>query len=292
MHHRRFPIASSAALGKNGAAFRKAIAGYAEENGIPWIRFAKGDRKIDVVQPLLEAAERERRPGVVAIGVAQEFQQAWDATRKDAPDDGVPWFSWYHAERRVTRYYAYIFDEEIGLGFIKICAYAPYPVKIWCNGHEAMRRMAAAGLRVAPLANGFASCDDPAALQDLCDQLQAGQLRVFFERWTSVLPLPLSMSRLVAAAAVNMPVIESAALPAKNAPSSAHGDGQSERLRPPAGRGEMGAAVQRRPHHVRRDADALRVEDPDPGRASRALRRSARRCQASTTSTPPGRVTP
>ncbi len=51
---------------------------------------------------------------------------------------------------------------------------------------------AAAGLQVAPLANGFASCEDPAALQDLCDQLQAGRLRVFFERWMSRLPLPLS----------------------------------------------------------------------------------------------------
>lgn len=32
----------------------------------------------------------------------------------------------------------------MGPGFIKVCAYAPYPVKIWLNGHEAVRRMAAA----------------------------------------------------------------------------------------------------------------------------------------------------
>jgi len=47
------------------------MARYAEANAIPWIRFAKGDRKIDVVRPYLEAAERAGRPGVVAIGVAQ-----------------------------------------------------------------------------------------------------------------------------------------------------------------------------------------------------------------------------
>ena len=121
-----------------------------------------------------------------------EFQWVWDATAKGA-SNGVPWFSYYRTERRVTCYYAYIFDERAGPGFIKICAYAPYPVKVWLNGHEAARRMAAAaGLKVTPLANGLASCDDPAGLQDLCDQVQASQLTVFFERWMSRLPLPLT----------------------------------------------------------------------------------------------------
>jgi hypothetical protein len=192
LHHRGFPIPSPAALGKIGNAFRQAMERYAEANGIPWIRFGKGDRKIDVIRPYLQAAEREGRPGVVAIGVAQEFQRAWDATCKGAPN-GIPWFSYYRTDRRVTCYYAYIFDAAMGPGFIKVCAYAPYPVKVWLNGHEAVRRMAAAaGLPVTPLANGFASCDDPAALQELCDQLQAGRLRVFFERWMSRLPVPLN----------------------------------------------------------------------------------------------------
>ncbi len=81
------------------------MARYADANAIPWIRFAKGDRKIDVIRPYLDAAERAGRPGVVAIGVAQEFRWAWDATRKDMPG-GAPWFCYYRAERRVTCYYA------------------------------------------------------------------------------------------------------------------------------------------------------------------------------------------
>ncbi len=64
LHHRGFPIPSPAALGKNGDAFRQAMQRYAEANGIPWIKFGKDDRKIEVVRPLLEAAERDGRPGV------------------------------------------------------------------------------------------------------------------------------------------------------------------------------------------------------------------------------------
>jgi hypothetical protein len=110
----------------------------------------------------------------------REFQWAWNATCKDMPG-GAPWFSWYCADRRVTCCYAYIWDDRVGPGFIKICSYAPYPVKVWVNGHEAVRRMAAAaGLAVTPLASGFAACADPHRLQELCDQLGAAHLRMFF----------------------------------------------------------------------------------------------------------------
>ncbi len=93
----------------------------------------------------------------------------------------------------MTCYYFYIHDRRIGAAFIKVCCYAPYPVKIWCNGHEIARRAALAeGIAVTPLANGFAATSDPARLQELCDLVQAGTVRVFFETWMSRIPLPLT----------------------------------------------------------------------------------------------------
>jgi hypothetical protein len=41
------------------------------------------------------------------------------------------------------------------------------------------------------LANGFASCDDPAALQAICDRLGPGDIWAFFERWLARIPAPL-----------------------------------------------------------------------------------------------------
>ena len=61
--YRGFPIPSPALLEQNGVVFRRAVATYAEVNGIPFVRFAKGDRKLEVMRPYLQRLERERRTG-------------------------------------------------------------------------------------------------------------------------------------------------------------------------------------------------------------------------------------
>ena len=78
---------------------------------------------------------------MVAIGWAQEFQLVWDARKRDTDPSKPPQFSFAKADRRVTCYYFYIWDEFWGAGFIKICAYFPYPAKVWLNGHEHAKRM-------------------------------------------------------------------------------------------------------------------------------------------------------
>ena len=44
---------------------------------------------------------------------------------------GRRWFSFPKADRRVTCYYFYLWDDDFGPAFVKICAYFPYPAKIW-----------------------------------------------------------------------------------------------------------------------------------------------------------------
>ena len=103
------------------------------------------------------------------------------------------WFSFTKANRRVTCYYFYLWDDDVGPAFVKVCAYFPYPMKIWVNGHEWAKRQAVkAGIGFTELSNGFATATDPAALQAICDRLGPGAIQVFAERWWSILPLPLT----------------------------------------------------------------------------------------------------
>jgi hypothetical protein len=95
------PVASPAVMEKMGNRFRKAVDTFAEEHNILVIHFKKGDRHIDVMTPYLEAANE---PAVVAIGVAQEFQSVFAASRRDY-EGGPPSFNFYKADRRVSAYY-------------------------------------------------------------------------------------------------------------------------------------------------------------------------------------------
>ena len=191
--HRGMPVASPAVFEQIGTRFRQAVARFAESNDIPMVKFKKGIRKAGVMEPLLRRAARAGRSRVVAIGWAQEFQLVWDARKRDTDPSKPPQFSFAKGDRRVTCYYFYIWDEFWGSGFIKICAYFPYPAKVWLNGHEHAKRAAAsAGIGFTELSNGFASCDDPDGLQVICDRLGPGDIQSFFDRWMSRIPVPLT----------------------------------------------------------------------------------------------------
>jgi len=188
--HLGLPIPSPAIFDKMGQRFRRAVASFADANHIPWVRFAKEDRKADVMRPYLDRQAATGRSGVAAIGVAQEFQRVWAAYRRETRT-AAPQFTFAKADRRVTCYYFYLWDEGFGPAFIKVCAYFPYPAKIWVNGHEWAKRQAArAGLGYRELSNGFAACDDAAALQAICDRLGPGTIEAFAQRWLHRLPLP------------------------------------------------------------------------------------------------------
>jgi hypothetical protein len=188
--HLGMPIPSPALMEKIGTKFRGAVASFASANGIPWVKFSKGDRKIDVMQPHLARQAATGRSGVAAVGVSQEFQRVWSACQRDT-QAAAPQYTFAKADRRVTCYYFYLWDEDFGPAFVKVCAYFPYPAKIWVNGHEWAKRQALkAGIGFTELSNGFASCDDPAGLQEICDRLQPGTIEVFAQRWLHRLPMP------------------------------------------------------------------------------------------------------
>ena len=129
--HRGKPIASPALFEPIGEKFRADMKAWALANGVPVIRFRAGERKADVMAPYLDAAAAAGRPQVVAIGCAQEFQLVWTARKRDTDPGLCPQFSFTKEQRRVSVFYVYIFDEQMGPGFIKICTYFPYPVKAW-----------------------------------------------------------------------------------------------------------------------------------------------------------------
>src|SRR5215472_9490879 len=56
---RRYPIPSSAAFGKIGEGYVKAVYRFAEAHHIPVVHFKKGEKKEDTARPHLDAAARQ-----------------------------------------------------------------------------------------------------------------------------------------------------------------------------------------------------------------------------------------
>jgi hypothetical protein len=185
----RQKIASPAIFGQLTDAFKTRLRRWATEQQIPWIEFRKGERKDTVVQ---RYRERFRKPsGVVVIGVAQERAWAWSATKQRR--GRFVDFLYFRKSVCPNHYYIYVLDPEWGPAFIKICGYAPYPVKICLNGHEwAKRQLHARRIRFTALDNGFLSCARPDALQQVCDALDAAAIDRFFARWQQQIPFPLT----------------------------------------------------------------------------------------------------
>jgi hypothetical protein len=189
---RGYPIPSPAALGKNGAAYVRAIERFASGNRIPVVHFKRGESKELVARRYMQRAEREGRFGVVMIGIAQEKASAWRGF-KAGGSPSHPHFSYRRMSVFPNHYYFYIRDREWGPAFIKTVAYAPYGVWIYLNGHEWAKRQAEKrGIGFEALDNGFRSVDDADALAGICHSLYYRDLERFWAYWEERLPSPLT----------------------------------------------------------------------------------------------------
>jgi len=192
--NRGYRIPSPAGLGHNHERLVAEIEGFIVDNDVPTVTFGRRDRKEDVARPFLDAARAAGAEGVVLVGKAQEKVMGWRGF-KDKDDSrgqgGHPHFTYQRQALFVNHYYFYVWDRDWGPAFFKLCTYAPYPMWVWCNGHEwAKQQLDHAGVSFEALDNGFRTAADPAGLQQLCDRLNADRLRRFLDKWTRRLPSP------------------------------------------------------------------------------------------------------
>ena len=130
---------------------------------VPWVDFARGQRKDDVMHEQLAAFEAAgRTEGVVFIGRAQEKTAVFRTEKRRNPRRAKPTRGSCRATGMVNHFYFYCVDDDFGPFFLKFCSYFPYNAKLCLNGnHWAQRQAAKAGIGFTPLDNAFAAVDDP-----------------------------------------------------------------------------------------------------------------------------------
>ena len=184
------PIALTAPLGKISDGFSAAIRRFARDQQVPWVDFARGQRKDDVMHEHLASFTAEE--GVLFIGRAQEKNSVFRTEkRRNAEGRAYPWI--VHSTGVINQFYVYAVDADFGPFFLKFSSYFPYNAKLCINGHEWAKRQAAkAGIGYTALDNGFATCEDPAAVQQICDRLGPEQIDALLRKWLAILPHPFT----------------------------------------------------------------------------------------------------
>ena len=192
MHdHLGKPIPSPVVLQPIHDRFVAEVKSFSERHKIPCIRFEHGQRKDDIANK--HRSRFKAREGVVFIGVAQEKMRSFKFQKRIRPQGGVC-FDFSRQSVFVNHYYFYLQDRDWGPAFVKVGSYMPYPVKLCLNGHEwAKQRLRRERLSFDSLDNGFLSCSRPSRLQEVCDALGAADVQAFFDRWSRILPWPLTL---------------------------------------------------------------------------------------------------
>jgi hypothetical protein len=131
----RFP--STVLLEPLGTGFVKKVETFAQREGIPVVRFAKGMRKDEMTQKHL--AENGDKEGVLYIGIAQEKAKVVRTERRKGREGGTyPWL--VSSTAMVNHIYFYCVDKDFGPFFLKFCTYFPFNGKLCLNGHEWLKR--------------------------------------------------------------------------------------------------------------------------------------------------------
>lgn len=188
--HRGHSFASSALMQPISDAFIKAVERFTEQEGIPVLTFAKGERKDDIAREHLGRFRGEE--GVLFMGKAQEKTPVFRTERRQKNGKSYAWI--VRSTGMVNHFYFYCVDRDFGPFFLKFCTYFPYNAKLCLNGHEYLKRqLGQEGIPFEALDNGVLRCGDPRRLQQICDGLSAEKIDALLRKWLRLLPHPFTL---------------------------------------------------------------------------------------------------
>jgi hypothetical protein len=171
--------------------FVASIHRFVTDHRLDLVHFEKGVRKDDVAQCYLAGHDGSER--ILFVGRAQEKTTVYPTEKRVNRQTGksYPWL--VRATALPNSFYFYGVDTDFGPFFFKFCSYFPYTAKACINGHHwAQCQATKTGIGFQPADNAFASCDDPGALQRVCDRLADPKIDRFCRKWLARLPHPFT----------------------------------------------------------------------------------------------------
>jgi hypothetical protein len=139
--------------------------GRRDEFVLPYFKGAKADQVVCII--------KAREPARIMTAIGTKKENRWHLELK---------------QRWVDQYNFYLNDGEWGRMFVRICPYFPFSARVCLNQHHWIaKRLSQQGIRFKQSTNAFASCSDPALLQEIADSLTAKDLSRCGRKWLNQL---------------------------------------------------------------------------------------------------------
>ncbi len=150
---------------KWGAPILEAPKGRRDEFVLPYFKAAKADQVVCIL--------KAREPARIMTAIGTKKENRWHLELK---------------QRWVNQYNFYLNDSEWGRLFVRICPYFPFSARLCLNQHHWIaNRLRQHRIRFRQSTNAFASCSDPAMLQQIADSLTAKDLSRCARKWLAQL---------------------------------------------------------------------------------------------------------
>jgi len=175
-------FASTATVAPKTVAFVASIEKFVAEQGVDLVSFGKHQRKDDITQQYLQRFDADEE--ILYVGRAHEKARVVRTERRRCARTGMsyPWV--VDGSAMVNHYYFYCVDDDFGPFFLKFCSYFPYNAKLCMNGNEyAKCQLRKRGIAFEALDNGILWCEDPKALQRICDGLDERKIDRLLRKW-------------------------------------------------------------------------------------------------------------
>jgi hypothetical protein len=211
--HRGNRFASSALMAPMTAAFVAGIGHFVAARALELVRLARGSAR--TTSPASTCGRRRwmsvawSRRRCCISGWRRKSRRcsapASAATR--SPGATYPWL--VPGSGVVNQYYFYCAGEDFGPVCVKFSNYFPYTGRLIINGNEYAKRQAAkAGIGFVPLDNAFAAVDDVAAVQAICDGLDAGKIEALAAKRLGILAHPFTADDTAAGYGYELSVLQ------------------------------------------------------------------------------------
>ena len=130
--------------------------------------------KIDFVEEhySTELKQSNRKSKVVCIIKAVENTRTF-ANKEFTTQQGKKFTKMYSCNKFISQYYVYIKDEALGLCYLKLSSYLPFPCEFYMNGHNYLRQQFdIQGIGYKMKDNSFVEVSDVVALESLVKDFQ------------------------------------------------------------------------------------------------------------------------